>query len=102
MLHITNKISIYYLLMLLFKFLKQFYHLIYIVDSISLRALLIFMRLSFTQVTQVWMQFFRSPSWGKLPQNEKVHFTKRNKLKLTQVELLSFFIFKSVQCCMHS
>ena len=41
--------------------------------------------------------FFNSLSREKSTQDEKVHFIKGNKLKLTQVELLSFFIFKSVK-----
>ena len=40
--------------------------------------------------------FFKSLSREKSTQHEKVRFIKRNKLKLTQVELLSFLIFKNV------
>ena len=43
------------------------------------------------------MHHFKSFSRIKPTQDEKVRFIKRNELKLIQVELLSFFIFKSVK-----
>ena len=39
--------------------------------------------------------FFKSLSREKSTQDEKVRFIKRNELKENQVELHSFFIFKS-------
>ena len=40
--------------------------------------------------------FFKSLGLEKPTQDEKVRFIKGNVLKITHVELLSFFIFKSV------
>ena len=62
----------------------------------SFSALFTFMKFAFTQVTQEWLHFLYSFSREKLTQDEKVYFTKGNELKITQVELLSFFIFKSI------
>ena len=42
------------------------------------------------------MHFFKWFSRQKSTEDEKVRFIKGNELKVTQVELLSFFIFKSV------
>ena len=42
------------------------------------------------------MHFLKSLSREKSTQDEKMRFIQRNVLKLTQVELLSFFSFKSV------
>ena len=50
------------------------------------------MRLQFTQITH----FFPSLNLEKLTQDEKVSFIKWEKLKLTQMELFSFFILMSV------
>ena len=55
--------------------------------EISRNTLLIFMKFRF---------FLKSLTQEKLIQEMKVRFIKGNELKLTQVELLSFFIFKSV------
>ena len=41
------------------------------------------------------MHFLNLLSQEKSTLDEKVHFKKGKELKLTQVELLSFFIFKS-------
>ena len=43
------------------------------------------------------MNFFKSFSREKSTQDEIVYFIKENELKVTQVELLLFFIFKSVE-----
>ena len=53
------------------------------------------MRFQFTQITQVSVHFLNLLSREKSTLDEKVHFKKGKELKLTQVELLSFFIFKS-------
>ena len=49
------------------------------------------MRFNFTQITQIGVHHFKSFSRVKSIQDEIVCFIKRNELKLTQVELLSFF-----------
>ena len=54
------------------------------------------MRFEFTQITQVWVHYFKSFSRVLSTQDEKAHFLLVNELILTQVELLSFFHFKSV------
>ena len=41
------------------------------------------------------MQFFNLPIREKSSQYENVCLIKRNELKITQIELLSFFIFKT-------
>ena len=43
------------------------------------------------------MHFSKMLSQEKSSQDEKVSFIKGNELKLTQFELLSFFIFKNVR-----
>ena len=43
------------------------------------------------------MHIFKSFNLEKSTQNEKVSFIKENELNVTQVELLSFLIFKNVQ-----
>ena len=43
------------------------------------------------------MQYFKSLSQIKATQDENVHFFYGNELKLSLVELHSFFLFKSVQ-----
>ena len=62
----------------------------------SLKARFIFMRVEFAPITQVWIHFFKCFNRKKSTQDEKVGFIKENELKLSQVELLSFFDFKSV------
>ena len=52
------------------------------------------MKFKFTEITQVWVHYFKSFSRLKSTQDEKVHYFYGNKLKLTQVELLSFFYIK--------
>ena len=54
------------------------------------------MRFEYTQITQFLERFFKSLCREKLTEDENVRFIKGNKLKLAQVELLSFLIFKSV------
>ena len=44
------------------------------------------------------MYFWKSLSRETSAQDEKVRLVTGNDLKITQVELLSFLIFKSVQC----
>ena len=41
------------------------------------------------------MDFFKSLSREKSTQHEKVRFIKGNELKVNQIELIPFFIFKS-------
>ena len=58
-----------------------------------------FVRFEFTQVTQVLVLFFFFRLMlcrEKLTQDETVRFIKGNELKVTQVDLHSSFIFKSV------
>ena len=50
------------------------------------------MRIEFTQSLNL---FFKSGRREKLTQTEKARFIKENELKLTHVEVFSFFIFKS-------
>ena len=58
------------------------------------------MRLDFTQITQVVVNFLLNHLVEKNQLiNEKMRFIKGNQLKVTQVELLSFFIFKSIDFC---
>ena len=45
------------------------------------------------------MHFLKSFNREKSTQEEKVRFMKGNELKLNQVELLSFFNFKSMCSC---
>ena len=54
------------------------------------------MRIEFTQITQVRVQFFKSLIREKSTLDEKMRFIKGNELKLNHTKLLSFFIFKSV------
>ena len=54
------------------------------------------MKFEFIQITQVGMHYFKSLSQEKSTQNEKLCFIIENELQLTEIELLSFFIFKSV------
>ena len=54
------------------------------------------LRFAFTQVTQVQVHIFKTCSREKSSEDERVRFVKRNELKVTQVEILSFFIFMSV------
>ena len=54
------------------------------------------MRLEFTQKTEVSVNFLKSLSREKSTQDVKMCFINGNELKLTQVELILFFIFKSV------
>ena len=56
------------------------------------------MRFEFSQITQIWVQHFKSFSRVKPTQDQKVRFFQGNELKLTQVELFSFFHFKIVKC----
>ena len=42
------------------------------------------------------MHLFKSLSREKSTQDEKMRFIKGNESKLTQIEIISFFIFKSV------
>ena len=53
------------------------------------------MRFEFIQITHISVQHFKSFSRVKSTLDEKVRFIKWNELKVTQVELLSVFIFKS-------
>ena len=46
------------------------------------------MRFEFTQITYISVRHFKSLSGTKLTQDEKEHFIKGNKLKLTQIELV--------------
>ena len=46
--------------------------------------------MQFSQITRVWVYHFKLFSLVKSTEDEKVLFIKGNKLKLTQVELLSF------------
>ena len=55
-----------------------------------------FKRLEFTQTIQVWEHYFKSFSRVKSTQDGKMRFIKRNELKLVQVDLFSFFLFKRV------
>ena len=92
-------------LLYLYKYLYMLYNIIYIAQvrlyvqktqtEISLITLFIFIRFEFTQITQVSVHYFKSFSWLKSAQVDKVWFIKKIKLKFTQVELLSYF-FKSV------
>ena len=54
------------------------------------------MRSEFTQITQIRVHPFNSFSRAKSTENEMVRFIQGNELRLTQVELLSFFYFKNV------
>ena len=54
------------------------------------------MRFEFSQITQFSVHYFKSFSRVKSTQDEKVHFIHKNELKLAQIELFSFFYFKSV------
>ena len=47
-------------------------------------------------VLKVWVHFKKLFSRVKSTSEEKMEFIKGNELKLTQTELLSSFIFKSV------
>ena len=49
------------------------------------------MGLEFIQITQVSVHYLKSFGRVKSTQDEKMRFIKRNELKLTQVESLSFF-----------
>ena len=60
------------------------------------------MRFEFTQKTHGWVYFLKSFSREKSTQDEKVCLIKGNELKVTQVELLSSFIFKSVTIYYHN
>ena len=47
----------------------------------------------FTEITQVWEHYFKLNNRVQSTQDEKARFIKGNELKLTQVELFSFFFF---------
>ena len=51
------------------------------------------MRFESTQITQVWVNYFKLFTRVTSTQDEDTRFNKGNELKLTQVELLSFIIF---------
>ena len=51
------------------------------------------MRFEFIQITHVSGHFFKTRSQEISAEDEKVRFIKKHELKVTQVELLSFFIF---------
>ena len=53
------------------------------------------MKFEFTQITEVRVHYLKLFRRIKPTQDEKVHFIWWNELKLTQVELLSFFHFKN-------
>ena len=54
------------------------------------------MRFEFIQITQIGVHYFKSFSRVKSTEDEKVHFFWGKELKLTQIELFSFFHFKNV------
>ena len=54
------------------------------------------MSFDFTHVTEVLSALFKTISREKSTQDAKMSFFLGNELKLTQVELLSFFYFKNV------
>ena len=66
-------------------------------SSINENTLLIFIRFGFIHVTHANTAILKSYSREKSTQDENVRFIKGEELKLTQDELLSFFLFK----CMH-
>ena len=49
----------------------------------------------FIQITEVWAHYFKLFNRVQSTQDEKERFVKGNELKVTQVELFSFFNFKS-------
>ena len=53
---------------------------------------LFFMRLESSQITQVSAHHFKLLSWEKWTQHEKLRLIKAIELKLTEVELDSFFL----------
>ena len=55
----------------------------------------------FIQITQVWVHYFKLFNRVQSTQDEKARFIKGNELKLTQIELFSFFFFKRVLVCIH-
>ena len=59
-----------------------------------------FMVLEFIQINQVWVHYFKSFIREKSTQDKNVRFIKGNELKLTQVELLSFFFFSESTYCL--
>ena len=59
------------------------------------------MKFEFTKITQVWVHYSKSFSRVKSSQEEKVRFILGNELKLTQIELFSFFYFKRVHQINH-
>ena len=52
------------------------------------------MRFELTQITQIWVHYFKSFNRLQSTQDEKARFIKGNELKLTQVNLFSFLFLR--------